>query len=466
MTDPRVIIEKSRKDPEWFVRNILGGDPWQLQVDIMNAVRDYPEVAVKSCHSAGKSWLAGQIVMWFLLTHRPSIVITTAPTDRQVRGILWKEIRLAYKRAKIPIGGQLLTQELRLADDWWAWGFTAPDWDPDRFQGFHEENVMVVIDEAAGVSTQIYDAIDAVLSSEHIRKLEIGNPTDDSGGFGRSFKQSDIKKFTIPAFVTPNFAEFGITNKDIMDDTWERKVVGKPLPNPYLVTPAWVARRARRWGMDSPMYRSRVMAEFPEVGADALISMSWYDAAKERRIEPATDDENTIGVDVARFGSDETIIYHRHGGRVRLYKALGMSTIPETIGHTIRALHDTNAKYALIDGVGVGAGVVDGVLDRGYPVRELNAGAKAADQKQFYNAKAEWYWKVREMFQFGQIDVDPEDEELESQATSIKYKILPSGQIRIEDKEEYRKRVGGSPDRFEALVHALADEQQEPFDSW
>src|SRR3990172_3550101 len=264
MTSSGLIIERSLKEPEWFVQNVLGGDPWQIQIGILQAIRDYPEVAVKSCHSAGKSWLAAQAVMWFLLTHKPCIVITTAPTDRQVRGILWKEIRLAYKRSKVPIGGQLLTQELRLSDDWWAWGFTAPDWDPDRFQGFHEENVMVVIDEAAGVSTQIYDAIDAVLSSESVRKLEIGNPTDDSGGFGKSFKSADIKKFTISAFDTPNFTHFGITEVDIIDGSWEDKIEGRVLPYPSLVTPAWVARRAKRWGLESPMYRSRVLAEFPQ----------------------------------------------------------------------------------------------------------------------------------------------------------------------------------------------------------
>lgn len=347
------------------------------------------------------------------------------------------------------------------------WGFTAPDWDPDRFQGFHEENVMVVIDEAAGVSTAIYDAIDAVLSSANVKRLEIGNPTDDAGGFGKSFKQEDVKKFTIRAWDTPNLKDFGITEADILSGEWEKLLGSRAMPYPQLVTPAWVAKRARRWGIESPMYRSRVQAEFPIAGSNSLIPMGWYQQAKDRVIRPKDNDPNVIGVDVARYGDDESVVCHRHGGHFRTINVVSQFSTVETAGIVARALLDTGATCAAVDGVGVGAGVVDSLRANRQPVTELNAGARARNPGTFFNAKAEWYWKVRELFQQGEIDVDPDDEELEIQATQIRYKVLPSGQIKIEEKDEYKKRTGlRSPDRFEALVHAVAEAEFEPLETW
>ncbi len=133
----KAVLQRSQQEPEWWVSNILGNSLWHTQQEILNSVKNNQETVVASCHGAGKSFTAANVALWYLFNHKPSVVITTAPTDRQVRGILWKEIRLAHSRARVPLGGKLLTQELKLDTNWWAWGFTAPEYDPDRFQGFH-----------------------------------------------------------------------------------------------------------------------------------------------------------------------------------------------------------------------------------------------------------------------------------------------------------------------------------------
>lgn len=451
-SDARKVLDRARHDPAWWIRHVLGASLWQAQVEILESIRDNQETAVASCHGAGKSFIAARAVLWFLYTHKPSIVITTAPTDRQVKGILWKEIRVAHQRAMYPLGGRLLTQELRLDNDWWAWGFTAPEYDPDRFQGFHEVYILVIVDEAAGVSEQIYEAIDGILSSEHARLLMIGNPTNPSGRFGRSFKTSGIKKIRISAFETPNFTAFGITEEDIANGIWEKKING-PLPAPYLVTPQWVAKRYQRWTPNSPLYISRVKGEFPEQGEDTLIPLSWIERAQQRQLKPMEPVE--LGVDVARFGSDETVIALRRGPVVRLMGTYSHEDTMVTTGRIVRALSETGASVAKVDVVGLGAGVVDRLKEQKKPVREMNAAEAAGDPERFANRRAEWYWALRERFQEGDIDLDP-DEELAAQLSSIKYKIDSRGRIQIESKEDMKKRGLPSPDRADAVMLAFA----------
>ena len=125
-------------DPvERFMKPILGWNPWSKQREIINSVRDNQRTAVRSCHTSGKTAVAGRIGIWFLYSFYPSIVITTAPTWNQVQKQLWGEIRSAYGASKIPLGGNLLRNELRLSeiDDWYMFGFAPEDRDWETIEG-------------------------------------------------------------------------------------------------------------------------------------------------------------------------------------------------------------------------------------------------------------------------------------------------------------------------------------------
>jgi len=454
----QTLLARGRADPVWWIREVLGDDLWGEQAQIVESVRDTPETAVRSCHGIGKSFIAARTALWFLYTHAPSIVITTAPTDRQVRGILWKEIRSGHRRARYPLGGEVLTQELKLAENWFAWGFTAPEYDPDRFQGFHEVYVLVIVDEAAGVSQEIYEAIDSILTSEHARLLLIGNPTNPIGRFADDFKTAGVAKHAISCTSTPNFTAFGITRDDLINDTWETKITG-PLPAPYLITPYWAAKMIRRWGADSQFVQARVWGEFPAAGTDALIPLHWIDAAVERTLEPVGPDE--LGVDVARFGTDETVLVHRCGPVARVHAAFSQKDTMATAGAVRAALRATRATSAKIDAVGIGAGVYDRLNELGEPVQEMQSGAAAQDSERFANARAEWWWGLRERFESGDIDIE-DDEDLVAQLAGIKYKMTSRGQILIESKEDMKRRGLSSPDRGDALMLAFAAVPDEP----
>lgn len=441
-------------NPVWWIREVLGHEPWEKQIEIIESVRDHRTTAVKSCHAAGKSFVAAESALWFLYTHKPSIVLTTAPTDRQVKGILWKEIRIAYQQAKRPLGGNLLTQELKLDGNWFAWGFTAPDYDPDRFQGFHEVYILVIADESSGVSDGIFEGIDGVLTSEQARLLMIGNPTNPTGRFARAFKSPDTHKITISAFDTPNFTHFGITEQDILNNTWEGKITCE-MPAPHLVTPRWVHERLHDWTAASPLWQAKVRAQFPSAGDDTLIPLHWIEAAIERDLPAGAPSE--IGVDVARFGSDETVIIHRQGSKARILEVLPMSDTMTTTGHAVIHIREKRAEIAKIDAVGIGAGVFDRLNEMGFPVEEMQSGASAKDKEQYANTRAEWWWGLRTRFEEGDIDIE-NDEILISQLSNMKYKVNSRGLILIESKEDMKKRGMSSPDRADALMLVFAKE--------
>lgn len=459
--DRAAMRKRGKTDPVWWVEKVLGDHPWPKQCEVLRSVRDNKESAVRSCHGIGKSWIAARVALWFLFHHEPSIVITTAPTDRQVRAILWKEIRAAHRKAKIPLGGEMLSQELKLSDEWFAWGFTAPERDPDRFQGFHAEHILAIVDEASGVSSQIFDeGVSAVLSSAGSRLLLIGNPTNPGGEFAKAFKDPHVRKISVSAFDSPNFTGFGITQEDIELGTWEKKITG-PLPRPQLVEPEWVAKRWERWGRsrNSPNYMARVLGQFPEISEDTLIQLHWIEAAQQRQITPKDSDVHILGVDVARFGSDESVAYQRHGGRFRLvFAGRGFDT-RETTGRVIHERKNLCATRSNVDVIGLGAGVVDGLHEVNEPVAAINVAEASSDPEQFANLRAELYWLAREMFEKGEVDLDPVDEELAAQLSEIRYKYDGKGRIHIESKEEMKRRGLASPDRADAFVLSLAPDR-------
>lgn len=447
-----LLAERARTDPVWWVREVLGYEPWEKQIEIIESVRDNRTTAVKSCHAAGKSSIAARTALWFLYSHKPSIVLTTAPTDRQVRGILWKEIRSSVQRARRRLGGALLTQELKLDEDWFAWGFTAPDYDPDRFQGFHEIHMLVIADESSGVSDEIFEGIDGVLTSEQSRLLLIGNPTNPTGRFARAFKNPDVNKISISAFDTPNFKAFSITDEDMVMNRWQEKITGE-LPAPHLITPRWVHERLHDWTHDSPLYTAKVLAQFPEAGTDTLIPLHWVEAAVNRQLKRTSPAE--LGVDVARYGSDETVIMFRQGSVARIIKTMPMSSTMTVAGEVIKALRETGATSAKVDAVGIGAGTVDRLEEQRQPVMEMQSGAASSDPEVYLNTRAEWYWGLRSRFETGDIDIE-NDAELISQLSNIKYKINSRGQIQIESKEDMKKRGLPSPDKADTLMLTFA----------
>ena len=439
-----------QEDPVNFVKKRLKAKLWTKQEEILRAVQDHTRVAVRSCNGSGKTFVAAHAVLWWLRCFPDSIVITTAPTEHQVRDVLWREIRRAYHENEDLIGGKLLRTSLELDDKHYAQGLSTDT--PERFQGFHEGHILFVVDEASGVREGIFEAIEGSMTSENSRMLLLGNPTALSGYFYEAFhsRRSLWKTIHISANDTPNFKE------------------GKE-PKPYLVTEQWVEDAKVNWGEDSPMYQIRVLGDFPTESEDTLISLKTIENAVEGKDEvpDAQDDQPVeLGVDVARFGSDRTVICARQGDRVIEMESYTRKDTMETAGLVNEFVKRHSPSRVRVDAIGVGAGVVDRLKELGVPgVTGINVARRATNQEHFANLKAELYDGLRDRFQQGRVRI-PNDQKLISELASIRYSFTSSGQIRIEDKDELRSRGKPSPDLADALMLAFAHTPRSGFQIW
>lgn len=450
-------IRTIQNDPEYFCRTFLGLKPWPIQAAVMRSVRDNRTTAVRSCHGIGKSLTGAAICHWFLYSFPRSIIVTTAPTNRQVRSILWGEIRLLHSRGlKRGLWGECNTQDLRLMEKWEAIGFTATEYSPDKFQGFHADHILVVVDEAAGVSDEIFLGVDALMSAGHARKLMLGNPTGTSGEFWRSFRDPHVSKFAVDAFSTPNFTNAGITVEDIRSGEWREKQKKHGLSHPFLITPEWVAERHRQWGENSPHWQSRILAAFPEVGDGGLIPLSWIEAAHHS--EHKTQGQVVFGVDVGG-GSAESVIVERTGKAARVLDVSRFKDTMQTCGWIAKWIRERNPAKVYVDEIGIGAGVKDRLIESGFTcVEGVNVGEQPSgyDADRFTNKKAQYYWNIREQFERREIALpDESDEVLESQLAQIEYSIDSRGRIKIKSKEEMAREGKPSPDRAEAFMLAF-----------
>ena len=496
---PQAVYQEAfRRSPIGFAHVILGVDLWAKQEEVLNALRDHRRVAVKAGNGVGKGFTAAVAVLWFLCSHQPATVLTTAPTARQVRHILWQEIRRLYRASAYPLGGKLLVTRLELPHDRFALGLSSDE--VDQFQGFHSPNMLIVVDEAEGVIEPIYEAIDAVMTAGNSKLLLIGNPTSITGTFRRAFHEERhlYHNITISALDSPNVKQ-------------QRVVL------PGLTTHEWVAERVALWGEASPMYHARVLGDFSDRAEDTLISLTHIEQAIARGLQDATspsqgthavsefpsppagegpegegesrpgtpgirlpqpvrperngveskgqhpspDDEDAptiLAVDVARFGADQSVILLASPTAVlRLEAHHGLDTM-QLAGRVVDAhRHWSPARppdRIVVDEIGVGAGVVDRLKELDLPVTGINVGRPARQRTLFANLRAEGYWRLRELFSQSQIAI-PNDPELAGQLSSLRYSYNSRGQLIIESKDDARARGIPSPDKADAMMLAF-----------
>jgi hypothetical protein len=429
-------------DPVAWVRDKLGEFLWSKQREIAESVVNHRKTAVRSCHNAGKSRIASRIAAWFIAVHPPgeAFVVSTAPTYAQVHAILWEEIRNAAKSAEAvgnPLPGRILGSDQWKLDDGVlvGWGRKPADTDQHGFQGIHRRYVLVIIDEACGVPRQLWTAVEAITTNANVTILALGNPDDPNTEFADVSKPgSGWNTVRISAFDTPNLS-------------------GEEIPEslrPMMLDPEWVEDKRRRWGEQSPRYISKVLGEFPEIGEDVLIPPALIRAAHERESEPGH--YSILGVDVARYGSDRSIVCLRRGPVARVVGDYAVQSTTETTGKVVALKREHNAHEIRVDGVGVGGGVVDQLVELGHDVIDMQAGAAALNRAKFANARAEWFWSLRKRLEDGDLDLSADDDDLAAQLGALKYRFNSRGQIVIESKDDMKARGLPSPDRADALM--------------
>ena len=423
--------EKIRNNPVFFSEEILKSSLWDKEKEILEAVRDNPEVSVRSCHASGKTFTAARIVNWWMCSWNDAVVITTAPTFRQVEQLLWREIRSSVAGKAIYPENSVLNTKIELGEKWFALGLSADK--SEQFQGFHSPHLLVVVDEASGVSEEIYTAVDGLAPT---RILLIGNPTQNTGRFANSFKLPHVKKIQISAFDTPNMRGDGVVL-------------------PGLITEADVERFKLNYGEQSDVYRVRVLGEFPLSDVDSLISVDDVYKAIQREVKVQSQFEKKMGVDVARFGDDRTAIIVRQMEKITRKEVFSSLDTMQITGQVLRIAKEEHikAENVFVDIIGIGAGVVDRLREQGWKVCGVNVAEKPDDQEHYINLRAELYaGKLKNWLKTADILNDDDFYEL----ANIKYKFNSTGKLQIESKDDMKKRGLNSPDVADALMLTFA----------
>ena len=446
------------RDPVGFVTEALGEDVWSKQIEILQSLRHNRRTAVPACHAPGKSHIAARAIAWWVAVHPPNTVrvVTTATTFRQVRGILWPHIRRLVIEHGLP--GEVLTTEWKINDILVADGFSPADHNEAAVQGIHAENLLIVVDEAGGISNTIGQALEALMTGGNTRLLLLGNPPTDRVGswFERACNSDLYNVIPIPASETPNF-----TGEKV--GPWARN----------LVDHRWVEEVTRSFGADSPFVQARVHARFPRSVSSAVIPIDWVEEAMQLE---GDEGQIRLGVDVAADGGDEFVIAEIDGETARIVHASRGNASPvEVAGRVLEAIRDAQRRHeergvrervrVKIDAIGVGWGVAGlleewGKEDRhGAEIIAVNVAMAAHDRDQFANQRAEMWWAMRETLQPNEegqqglaLDIDHRTAQ---QLTAPSYRSNSTGRILIESKQEMAKRGVGSPDRAEAVLLAL-----------
>jgi len=447
------------EDPVGFIRDELGFHLWSKQREMAESVRDHDRTAVRACRGVGKTAGAAEIALWFLATHRNSRVITTAPTWHQVEQLLWREIRGAVGRAHVAGKGVMFpkpsTTKLELGDQWFAIGLSTNE--PERFQGHHADHLLLIVDEASGVHESIFEAAEGFLTAQGAKILLIGNPTQIGGQFHRCFGKERAlwNRIHISVYDSPNFTDEPVPAH-----------VSRALP-----TRGWLEDAEEKYGRESAFFQVHALGEFPTQGPDTVIPLTLIDQAQLReRPANSAKERVVIGCDVARFGTDETVIVERIGQRVRILQTYMGKRPPATatgaqegdivataswIAH-YAAQHPIAHVRIVIDDTGVGGGVTDVLRRTPYPVTAFNGGNKAFREDLYPNRRSEIWFEAAA--QLEDIDLDPDDQ-LAADLTAPKYKPDMKGRRVVERKDDTKKRLGRSPDRGDAVLLTLVPEQ-------
>jgi len=452
------IRKKSRIYPDWWIETVLGGRLWLMQKAIAQSTFYYPRTTVRSCEASGKSYAASRIVLAFLYNFPPATVITTAPTNRQVEDVLWREIRVAFAGSRMALEGNLTRKALELAEDWFAVGFATDE--PERMLGYHNVNVLVVGDDAAGLSNDIFGAIENPLSTGNTHELLLSNPTQSVGAFRDTFNSELYRKFHISAFDTPNLEGFGITQEDIESGDWQKKWGGKELPYPQLISPQKVYERYKEWGKGSYLYVVFILGDFPDAGVNNLCRLSDIEFAMSREIERKEYEKSlrVAALDVARYGDDESCFICRQGNKFFDPVTWGHQETGYTVGRTITLIREYKPVRTYVDVVGYGAGVYDILkkeIGEEYQIVEFDSGKPALDTERYLNLRAEGWWGFNKKLSDGELDL-PDNDKLKAQLSDIRYTYTTKGLLQIESKEDAKARGSKSPDAGDAAMMCLS----------
>jgi hypothetical protein len=430
-----VLLADWKEHPRRFVEEALGAKPEPWQAEALDALGDHPRIAIRSGHGIGKSAFLAWLIIWFGVTRLSGKIPTTAPTSHQLQDIIIAEVRKWVDRMRARGWGFLaknitLTQEaIRFPTGTFAALRTATKDKPEALQGFHADDLLFVLDEASGIDDIIFEVAGGALSTKGAMVVMTANPTRSSGYFYNAFhnQRSHWHCMHVPCTASSQ------------------------------VSSEYVQQVREQYGEESNVYRVRVLGEFPLEEDDVLVPLHLVEAAIDRDVE-RTPHLPVWGLDVARFGSDDTALAKRSGNHllepIKVWRQKDLMQIAGLVSHEYREADEKPAEI-LVDVIGLGAGVLDRLRELGVPSRGVNVAESPSTDGIHLRLRDELYWRSREWFLSRDCRI-PDDSRLIGELTGIKYKYTSAGKLQVESKDEMRKRGMKSPDVADAFCLTFA----------
>ncbi len=463
---------------------------WEKQLEIVQALEEYNYVCVRSAHSTGKSYLLGILINYFFDTYYPLIGIGSAPTQKLVQNVMF-----AYAR-------QFRNMTNGVLEDFWA-GPRMPriatgdnhyfegivTSDPTSMQGRHGPNVVLLLDEAVGIKGEMFEALESLMIGDVVKVLAIYNPTDPSSYVASVEKRHGWKTVTMSAYDHPNIwvgvermAEGRAPTEDLpypgainlgrfeqLLKQWSDPITAQDYKQGKdIILPSSLLSDELQYFRPGPIAAARLLGRWPDTNMNNVFSEYDIENAVTSIVPQKDEDLITIGVDVARFGSDFSSFCVRHGNRVyELFEVNGLSTV-EVAGRTVQLAIKYGEIFEVpyksidiaIDTIGIGAGVFDTLQDAGYNCHEVNVSERAFNQDKYANLRTELWFETHLLFHDKNINisrVDPQTRnELSKQLVAPLYKYDRYARRQLEPKDDTKKRIGRSPDLADALMLSYA----------
>lgn len=478
---PMDIIMKFREDPVLFAE-MCGWKLWDKQKEILYSVRDNKWTAVVSIFGVGKTFIAARAAAWFLNVYMPSIVYVIAPVLQQVKDLFWKEFRTAYEESEIELMGKpKLVPHMEILPNHYIRGYIAREEQTkgsiiDKMTGYHEENMLIVCDQADGLHTDVFTASSAVLTSLNNHFLGLTNATNSD---------SEIAQIIIPERKTKFGLKYVNENnevKPINGRGWNViRIAAEDTPNvkakkevhPKLFTYEKYLELNETLDENDPMRDMFLRAIYAEGTSMTVLTERMVKEIFEINEVAPDFSRIKVGIDIADEGKDRTVWHIMAGGRLLF--------IDSVVGHnSIEVLEycgviedkvkefTSGAKVSEwnVDALGLGKNIYDRMAYMGYPATPIFAGEAIDDlyeKKVYANRRAEINFFVRDLAQRKRMSMKPlyptegrELERLKDECLKVRYKFLDgSGKMQILEKKKLRKLFGRSPDNWDALTYCV-----------
>ncbi len=427
------------------------------QEQVLSELPKRRRLALRGPHGLGKSCVGAILILWFALTRDAAgidwKVATTASAWRQLIRFLWPEVhkwarRLDYTRlgrAPFRANIDLLQQSLNLTT---GSAFAVASNDPTLIEGAHADSILYLFDESKSIPAATFDAAEGALSTGDAYAVALSTPGEPQG----RFYEINSRK--------PGY-----------EDWWVRAVTLEECIAAGRVSAKWAEDRLRQWGENSAVYQNRVLGQFASSEADGIIPLAWVEAANERWQEWAEAGKNKegslrLGVDVGGGGGGDKSVHALRYGRVLAeLRAFGYDETMATVGRIAGELRQ--GGEAIIDVIGIGAGVVSRLREQGLNAIGFNAalGTPQLDlsgELGFTNIRSAAWWQMRERLDpaSGQNIALPPDDMLTGDLTAPHWRVVSGGRIQVESKDELRKptRLGRSTDYGDAVIQAFFED--------